>query len=104
FRYGLDIMRENGMNPRVIRVGKANLFLSSLFTEAFVNTTGVPVEFYPSDGSVGAAMGAGIGAGVYASPKEAFSMKPLQLIEPTDTKIYETIFQEWKALLNNQID
>src|SRR5687767_10995562 len=42
FRYGLDIMRENGMNPKVIRAGKANLFLSDLFTEAFVNTTNVP--------------------------------------------------------------
>ncbi len=30
FRYGLDIMRENGMNPQVIRAGKANLFLSDL--------------------------------------------------------------------------
>ena len=51
FRYGLDIMRENGMNPSVIRAGKANLFLSDLFTETFVNATGVPVELYKNDGS-----------------------------------------------------
>lgn len=65
FRYGLDIMRENGMNPTVIRAGKANLFLSDVFAETFVNITGVPVELYQNDGSVGAALGAGIGAGIF---------------------------------------
>ena len=61
FRYGLDIMRENGMNPTVIRAGKSNMFLSPVFTEAFVNATGVPVELYESDGSMGAAMAPALG-------------------------------------------
>ncbi len=73
FRYGLDIMRENGMNPAVIRAGKANMFRSSVFTSAFVNATNVPVELYNSDGSIGAALGAGIGAGIYHDVKEAFA-------------------------------
>ncbi|HXB07670.1 MAG TPA: FGGY family carbohydrate kinase, partial [Puia sp.] len=46
FRYGLDIMRENGMSPSVIRAGRANMFLSPVFREAFVNATNVPVELY----------------------------------------------------------
>ncbi|WP_207533441.1 xylulokinase [Desertivirga arenae] len=104
FRYGLDIMRENGMDPKVIRVGKANLFLSSVFTEAFVNATNVPVEFYANDGSAGAALGAGIGAGIFSSEEEAFSnMKPLQLIEPTKAGEYEKVYQEWKKQLENQL-
>jgi xylulokinase len=103
FRYGLDIMRENGMNPTVIRAGKANLFLSELFTEAFVNVTGVPVELYENDGSVGAALGAGIGAGIFASPEEAFKqMTPIQVVEPT-TSAYEPVYQEWKGLLEQQL-
>lgn len=104
FRYGLDIMRENGMNPQVIRAGKANLFLSDLFAETFVNTTKVPVELYQSDGSVGAAIGAGIGCGAYRSPKEAFTlMKPLRLIEPNNTKQYDDIYNDWKKLLMKQL-
>jgi xylulokinase len=100
FRYGLDIMRENGMNPTIIRAGRSNMFLSRLFTEAFVNATGVPVELYESDGSVGAAIGAGIGAKVFANEHEAFSkMKPLQLIEPGNCETYNTLYQEWKAVL-----
>jgi Sugar (pentulose and hexulose) kinases len=104
FRYGLDIMRENGMNPQIIRAGKANLFLSDLFVEAFVNTTHVPVELYNCDGSVGAALGAGIGLGVYKNPKEAFTQaKALAVVEPANTKAYDDIYGEWKELLLKQI-
>ena len=60
FRYGLDIMRENKMNPSIIRAGKANMFLSDVFTNSFVNTLNIPVELHNCDGSVGAAIGAGI--------------------------------------------
>lgn len=100
FRYGLDIMRENGMNPSVIRAGRANMFLSSLFTEAFVNATNVPVELYESDGSVGAAIGAGIGAGIFKNAKEAFKQsKALELVEPAQVKLYDELYQHWKQLL-----
>jgi xylulokinase len=103
FRYGLDIMRENGMNPSVIRAGKANLFLSPLFAEIFVNATGVPVELYKNDGSVGAALGAGIGSKTFSSASEAFSqMEKIKVIEPTGNK-FEPIYQDWKKLLEIQL-
>jgi xylulokinase len=103
FRYGVDIMRENGMNPTVIRAGKANLFLSDLFAQTFVNATGIPVELYNNDGSVGAALGAGIGANIFSSPAEAFKhMERVQIIEPTTTA-FEPVYQEWKALLVKQL-
>ena len=104
FRYGLDIMRGNGLAPTVIRAGKANLFLSNVFIESFVNATQVPVELYDCDGSVGAAIGAGLGAGVYANEKEAFvNNKRLRLIEPTAIARYDDIYQSWNALLQLQI-
>ena len=104
FRYGLDIMRGNGLQPKVIRAGKANLFLSELFLEAFVNSTGVPVELYENDGSVGAALGAGIGAGTYPDAAAAFSnIKPLQLVEPDSKLRYEPVYQDWLQKLTNKI-
>jgi xylulokinase len=100
FRYGLDIMRENGMRPSVIRAGRANMFLSDVFTSSFVNATNVPVELHDSDGSVGAAKGAGIGAGYYASAKEAFAnAAALQLVEPTNSILYDDLYSEWRSLL-----
>jgi xylulokinase len=101
FRYGLDIMKENGMAPTVIRAGRANMFLSDVFTQSFVNTLNIPVELYNCDGSIGAAIGAGLGAGIYASEKESFATTtPLQLVEPgTTVAQYEELYQQWKKLL-----
>jgi xylulokinase len=105
FRYGLDVMRENKMNPSVIRAGRANMFLSDVFTQAFVNTLNIPVELHNCDGSVGAAIGAGIGAGFYASAKEAFqNTRPLAIIEPDKTsKEYDTLYMKWNQLLQKQL-
>jgi xylulokinase len=100
FRYGVDIMRENGMQPSVIRAGKANMFLSDVFTSCFVNATNIPVELHDCDGSVGAAKGAGIGVGFYNSPKDAFSNSiPIDLVEPTQSKLYDQLYAEWKELI-----
>ena len=104
FRYGLDIMRENGLTPTVIRAGRANLFLSEVFTESFVNATNVPVELYECDGSIGAAIGAGLGANIYKTEKDAFlNRKRLQYIEPTKSLVYNDLYNGWKQLLEQRI-
>ncbi len=104
FRYGLDIMRSNGMTPSVIRAGKANMFLSPVFGDAFVNATGVPVELYDCDGSVGAALGAGIGVGFFKSPSDAFKNREvLNIIQPGQTALYNQLYEEWKALLEKEL-
>ncbi|MCL7989453.1 FGGY family carbohydrate kinase [Sphingobacterium sp. lm-10] len=107
FRYGLDIMRENGMTPKVIRAGHANLFRSSVFRSSFVGTTDTPLELYQNDGSVGAALGAGIGAQVYRNATEALS--GLQVIadfvpEPALSEQYEELYQDWKNQLNQKLN
>lgn len=105
FRYGLDIMRENGMNPNIIRAGNANMFLSDVFIESFVNATGVAVELYDCDGSIGAAIGAGIGAGIYKTTKEAFSNnKPIKTVEPTNQSLYNDLYKNWKDVLAKHIN
>jgi xylulokinase len=88
------------MDPSIIRAGHANMFLSPVFTEAFVNATGVPVELYNSDGSVGASLGAGIGAGVFRNAKEAFAgLRPLSLVEPRRVQEYGDLYKLWKEKL-----
>lgn len=104
FRYGLDIMRENGLQPQVIRAGKANMFLSDVFTRAFVEATGVPVELYDNDGSMGAALGAGIGAGIYRDATEAFSrLRPLERVDPQQPQLYESFYANWKVELQARL-
>jgi xylulokinase len=103
FRYGFDILKENGVSPKVIRAGKANLFLSDVFAQTFVNIIGVPVELYDNDGSVGAAIGAGIGIGVYKTAADAFmGKKPLKIIEPKHNSL-ENYYQNWKQILSQKL-
>jgi xylulokinase len=105
FRYGLDIMRQNGMQPSVIRAGKANMFLSDVFTSAFVNTLQVPVELYNCDGSHGAAIGSGIGAGIYKNPAEAFSnFTPVETIRPENGNDYEALYGRWLEQLEKNLN
>ena len=104
FRYGLDIMRENGFEPTVIRAGRANLFLSDVFTESFVNATNVSLEFYEGDGSFGAAIGAGIGAGIYKDSKDALGIRQrIAFREPTEISCFDELYSEWKDLLKTHL-
>jgi len=105
-RYGLDIMRDMGMQTEVVRAGKANMFLSPIFLEGFVNVNNVVVELYNTDGSQGAARGAGIGAGLYRDFKEAFAgleVKQRLAPEPALRQQYEEKYQEWLNLLKEKI-
>jgi len=105
FRYGLDIMRENKIEPKVIRAGKANMFLSDVFIDAFVNVCNVPVELYENDGSVGAALGAGIGAKIFTDEKDAFkNMKRLKFVEPNGRHDYNDVYKNWKEELSKQLN
>ncbi|WP_346318609.1 FGGY family carbohydrate kinase [Chitinophaga sp. YIM B06452] len=101
--YGVDIMRQMGLQISRVRAGKANMFLSPLFREAFANTVGVTIELYNTDGALGAARGAGIGAGVYNSFPEAFiGMECLASIEPEPalSKAYGESYAAWKNRLD----
>lgn len=98
-RFGLDIMREMGVNAETIRAGYANLFLSPVFREAFANTTGAVVELYNTDGAQGAARAAGVGAGYYRDYAESFAgMERIACVEPEGSlqRTYEAVYQRWK--------
>lgn len=102
FNYGLGIMQANGVEPKVIRAGKANMFLSDIFSNALVNVTNTPIELYDTDGAKGAALGAGYGVSYYSTPKEAMSkLIKLKVIEPksADVMAYQEAYENWKVIL-----
>ncbi len=104
--YGLQVIKEMGLTIETIRVGSANMFLSPLFRETFVNSTQTVVELYHTQGSQGAAIGAGFGAGIYTSRNEAFSgLKKVQTIEPDPDLAgpYAEAYQHWKSSLDSLI-
>jgi xylulokinase len=102
FRYGLDIMKEVGIVPQLIRAGETNMFLSPVFREALSSITGAAIHLYNTDGSVGAARGAGIGCSYYKSAREAFNgLATVGITEPDKIKkgMYEEAYTRWKEYL-----
>lgn len=104
FVYGMEIMKESGLNPSFIKAGKANMFLSPLFGTMLANLSGAEIYLFNTDGAQGAARGAALGSGYFADAKEAFlSLKILEQIQPEkDNKLAEH-YSYWKNRLEQQL-
>jgi xylulokinase len=100
--YGLELMANAGIYPTLMKAGKANMYLSQIFTEAIVNSSGIPVELVETDGALGAALGAGVGADIFSSPEEATAnLKKIDTIIPNiqHQNIYQDAYENWKQAL-----
>ena len=97
--YGFEVMQSIGVEGKVVRAGKDNLFLGPVFREIFVNTTRTTLELYNTSGSEGAARGAAVGFGFYEEIDDAFkSLKCIERLEPNQelSKKYQEIYKNWK--------
>jgi xylulokinase len=106
FRYGIDILEENGLRPKLLRAGSGNLFLSPVFREALAGVTGLPIELYSTDGAEGAARGAALGAGFYRSPSEAFRGLALESVVDPDRErapLYREAYEVWAEGLRENL-
>ena len=106
FKYGMEIMKNIGIDATVIRAGKANMFLSPIFRDTLAGISGAAIELYNTDGSVGAARGAGVGSGYYNSFEEAFrNLQKLEVVEPnkSNTKEYSDAYENWKVQLGKAL-
>ncbi len=104
-RYGFDVLQSMQLRTSVIRAGYANMFLSPLFREAFVNTIGAPLQLFNTDGATGAAIGAGVGAGIFDITK-AFKGLTLMGEEMPDRHRqdqYNQAYHRWKAILEQKL-
>jgi xylulokinase len=104
--YGFSILNETKVNPSVIRAGNANMFLSPVFREAFVNTIGARLELFDTDGAQGAAIAAGLGVGFYKTEAEAFrGLTVIQSQEPEKMlrEKYLSGYRKWSDYLANAL-
>jgi xylulokinase len=100
--YGMEIMRDIGVEVRKVRAINSNLFTSTEFCEAFVSITGTKLELYETDDAEGAARAAGIGSGIYKNHAEAFSGFSVQKEYYPDLKLsrlYSESYNRWKKIL-----
>jgi xylulokinase len=99
FVYGLEIMKSLNLKPKVIRAGKANMFLSRPFRETISTLAETEIQLFNTNGSLGAARAAAFGAGHYSSFQETFAdLKSLETINPDEKNLslYEKAYSKWK--------
>ncbi len=100
--YGIQIMQEMGVEIKIIRAGKANMFLSPVFCQTLADISGAVIELYNTDGAQGAARGAGVGAGIYKDFKAAFAgLRKIETITPSPgNQALKEAYQNWEKEVN----
>ena len=97
--YGSEVLDGLGAGPRVTRAGRANLFLSDRFCQAFAQLTGAPLELYDTDGAQGAARAAGVGAGAFETHADALAgVEQIGRFEPRPDlrDAYGSFYARWR--------
>ncbi len=106
--YGLNIMRNMGLEIKTIRAGFSNMFLSDVFATAFATVSSACVQLYDTDGAQGAARGAGMGCGIYSNMNDAFvGLRALRTVEPADnnnlSRSYQHAYQLFESVLEKYV-
>jgi len=99
FVYGVEILKNLGMDIRVMKVGNDNLFQSEVFTTTLSNLLNCKIEIVKTTGAAGAAKASGIGAGIYKNLKEAISTNEIIKVYQPDSSntAYKNAYQLWYA-------
>lgn len=103
FAYGMEAFADKGIKISCIKAGYANMFLSSLFTQTLADLTGVDIELYDTDGSVGAGRGALIGGGKLSEEKAFEKLNLIKIFSGNSESPYPELYNLWKSQLKNKL-
>ncbi|MGB6152291.1 MAG: FGGY family carbohydrate kinase [Pricia sp.] len=101
FVYGMEILRSDGIAPRVIRAGNDNLFRSEIFSNTISTLIGQEIEIYNTTGAIGAARACELHKGDFKTfGKRIMENDYVMGFKPgKETKKYEKAYQKWKSEL-----
>jgi len=100
FVYGFEIMKSDGVVPKVIRAGNDNLFRSQIFGETIATLLGESIEIYNTTGAIGAARACILKEGDYDTFTSFLSNDHIATFTPlNNASAYETAYQAWKKEL-----
>ena len=106
FVYGVQMMKELGINVDIIKVGNDNLFQSSVFANTVCALVDAEIQVIETTGAVGAAKAAGISSGIYSNLNEAFNDQHIvtQYDRPASDLIYKEGYHHWVSDLEKIIN
>ena len=105
FVYGFQVLKDLGLNPKLIKVGNDNLFQSKIFSTTIANLLGCCIEVVKTTGAEGAAKASGVGAKVYADLEEAIKINEVEerYFPKEKNEEYKLAYKIWEKDLKKLI-
>lgn len=105
FVYGMDILKDLGINLEVIRVGNDNLFRSTIFSTTLSALLGSKIDVIDTTGAIGAAKAGGVKGGAFNNLNEAIGNLEIEheYLPPNEVKDYMQAYEVWKNDLTKLI-
>ncbi len=100
FVYGFEIMRNDGIEPSVIRAGNDNLFRSEIFANTIATLIQQEIELYDTTGAIGAARACILKDGDYAKFSSFMDNDHVMTFMPhKNVGPYKQAYENWKKEL-----
>lgn len=105
FVYGLEILKNDGVDLSTIKAGNDNLFQARLFSNTIATLSGSSIKIVETTGAVGAARAAATAYGDFVSLNEASAADGvIGVCDPiTENQEYVDAYELWKHDLNEYI-
>jgi len=102
FVYGINILKEMGIEVSKMRVGNDNMFRSEVFSTTIATLLNIDLEVYDTTGAVGAALASGQGSGRYQTVETVLSkIKPIKKFSPANNHTeYTQAYRRWEDKLD----
>ena len=104
FVYGINILKNDGVDVSGIRAGNDNLFRSEIFSKTIATLIETDINIIDTTGAIGAARAAGVSTGDFKNLEDAFSEnEQVMTYHPlNDKEIYANAYNLWKNDLENK--
>ena len=98
--YGIEILKNDGVEIETLKVGNDNLFLSGVFSKTIADTLGISIQMLEATGAEGAAK-----ASIARADQTQSNINITKTINPNPNNQNQSItaFEKWKKQLFNNI-
>ena len=105
FVYGMNLLKDDGVKLKIMRVGNDNLFRSSIFSKTIATLTGSKIEVYHTTGAVGAARASSLYENdLIRLDKNSLANDMITTYSPQiERATYEEAYLKWKTILKQQL-
>lgn len=106
FVYGMEILKNEGVDINSIKAGNDNLFRAEIFANTISTLTSCQVDIVETTGAVGAARAAAYASGEFNSIQEAMASDQVQFTygPDIDKPKFQEAYNSWKKELETYID